>query len=136
MKAMPRINPAAATGEGAAPPPYRKLVGAVLYLLAGPIVWAVHFTIIYSTHALLCARGLAGGPVDARVIIAVATGIGLVISITATLAGWWSRGANRDTKGVSAFQHDAMSLLALLATIGIAFGGATALFVTPCLLLR
>ncbi len=125
-----------ATREGTASHPYQKLVGSILYLLLGPIVCAVHFTIIYSTHALLCARGLAGGTLDARVIIAVATGIGLVISIAATLAGWWSRGANGDTKGVSAFQHDAMSLLALLATIGIAFGGATALFVTPCLLLR
>jgi hypothetical protein len=130
------MQPRPATREGAASPPHQKLVGTILYLLLGPIVWAVHFTIIYSTHALLCERGLAGGPLDARLIIAVATGIGLVISIAATLAGWRSRRANRDTQGVSAFQRDVMSLLALLATIGIAFGGATALFVTPCLLLR
>ncbi|MGD9617478.1 MAG: hypothetical protein AB7H90_23180 [Alphaproteobacteria bacterium] len=129
------MKTAPATQGEAAPPPYRTLTGAALYLLLGPIVWAVHLTIIYSTHAVLCARGWAGGALDIRVIIAVTTGIALAISVAATIAGWrWSCGSNRE--GVSAFQHGVMSLLALLATIGIVYGGATALFVSPCLLLR
>ena len=123
--------------EGAGPPPYQKLIGAILYLLLGLIVWAVHFTIIYSTHAVLCARGWTDSPLAVQMIIAAATGIALAISIPATLAGWrWSRHADPDTEGVSAFQHGVMSLLALLATIGITYGGATTLFVSPCLQLR
>ena len=125
------------TRDGTAPPGGHKLVGAVLYMLLGPIVWAVHLAIIYGSHAVLCARDWADGPLDARVIIAIATGIGLAITIPATLAGWhWSRATNRDTEGASAFQHSVMSLLALLAAIGIAYGGATPLFVTTCLQLR
>jgi hypothetical protein len=124
-----------ATQRKAGLPPYRRLVGTVLYLLLGPIVWAGHLTIIYSTHAVLCVRGLADGPLDVRAIIAVATGVALMVSIAAAVTGW-ARWRNRKTEGVSAFQHGVMGLLALLATIGVAFGGATALFVTPCLQLR
>lgn len=126
-----------ATREGTAPPPHRKLAGTVLYLLLGPIVWAGHLTIIYGTHAVLCVRGLADGPFDTQVIIAGATGVALAGTTAAAFIGWRrQRGAGQDTEGVSGFQHGVMSLLALLAAIGIAFFGATPLFVPPCLQLR
>ncbi len=101
-----------------------------MYLLLEPVVWALQLTVIYTTHAVLCDRGLADGPLDVRVIIAAATGIALTGTTAAAFVGCrrW-HGADRNTNGVSAFRHGVMSLLALLAMTGVAFVGATSLFV-------
>lgn len=114
---------------------YGKAVATILYLLFGPIVWAAHLTVTYGAHTLVCARG--GGAELAAWIVYAATAIGVAILIGAML---YALGRRRAAEGanepVRRFEHDVMWLLALLSTAGVIWGGATVLFVSPCMVLR
>jgi hypothetical protein len=51
----------------------RSFVAVLLSVLAGAVIWAIHFTIIYGFTSMACARGLGTGVVP--LTVAVATGV-------------------------------------------------------------
>ena len=117
---------------------HRALAGTSFYMLLGPIVWAIHLTVIYISHAVLCARGIVGsGVISISSLVFVATGAALAVLIAAiAVANGRRRAVSPSSATASAFQHSVMGLLAVVSATGVGWAGATALIVPPCLALR
>jgi hypothetical protein len=121
----------------------RRGTARLVALCSGPIVWAAHLAIVYGAHTLLCARGYAGqmllGVPLAPAIVVVATVAALLSLAGVMLAPRLKsapprRRADRDPP--NSFEVRVMRLLALLSAIGVAWAGATAFIIAPCLALR
>ncbi len=52
---------------------HRSFLAVLLSMLAGAIIWAVHFTVFYGFTSVACARGTGIGAVP--YVVALATGI-------------------------------------------------------------
>jgi len=91
-----------------------------LRVSAGGIVWALHFTAIYTATALACARGAPG-------VVPWAIGGATVLAIGACLvlvrAGWKRQGD---------FEAWLSATLAGVALFAIVLQALPALMVTPC----
>jgi hypothetical protein len=106
------------------------LARTICYVLFGPIVWAMHFTVLYGTHTIVCARATTG---DAATITALAATVAaLALMLAGALAASRRPDASHDVSAVARFCHDVMLLLTLLSACGVAWAGATALLVAPC----
>lgn len=112
-----------------------SLTGTLLLLLAGPILWAVHLTIVYGVHTLACVGALQGMPVDAGTFILVATGAILAI-LMLLLAVIWLRRPALFTHGDRLFHSRVMVSLVLLSAFGIAWAGSAAFILPQCQQLR
>jgi hypothetical protein len=139
---------------------FRPLAATTLYVMLGPIVWAVDFTIIYGAHAALCAPGVfANPPRDAAIawwIVMATTMVASVILGVGILAFSPQRGRARKMaepqtrtpladRGLSVapkwppdvpLLRGLAELLSILALIGVIWLGVAALLVDPCLQLR
>jgi hypothetical protein len=54
-----------------------------LWISAGVVVWALHFTIVYGFTALACARGFGGAApwtVGAATLVAAALAVALIVT--------------------------------------------------------
>lgn len=117
-------------------------VRMLAYMLFGPIVWALHLTAVYGSHALLCARGatqaVLGLSLPAFAVLA-ATAAALALLVVAIFAPGALRRIARipDSDGRErGFQDRLAALLAVLSAFGVIWAGATALLLPACLLLR
>jgi hypothetical protein len=114
-------------------------VATILRLLAGPIVWALHFTAIYGFQSLACDRrvGLAGTQLldlDAVELFSVAATIIAVVVLA--LAGFAPRHSRQGEGELQDFVESTARLLILLSTAGILLVAATALVIPACPSLR
>jgi hypothetical protein len=112
-------------------------------VLIGPIVWALHFTVIYAVHAFSCGLASDGRIAPMPVAILMAVWIATIAAIgllgAALLApermalqlktDVWSVPQRR-------FHRQTMSVLCLLSVVAILFAGASTLFVDVCALVR
>ncbi len=119
---------------------HEPLAGALFYILFGPIVWAIHLTLVYLGHTLLCALGvsfgaLAPGVVSFSVIIVTAVAL-IVLTVAVVAANSRARAFGNRGSGAMFFMDRVMMTLALLSGIGVAWEGASALIIEPCLMLR
>jgi hypothetical protein len=105
------------------------LARTMLAMLFGPIVWALHFTVLYGTHTIVCARATTG---DAATITALAASVVAVALLLAGAFAVYRRRATQHASATTRFCRDVMLLLALLSACGVAWAGATALLVAPC----
>lgn len=116
------------------------LAGAVFHVLLGPIVWAVHLTLVYGGHTLLCVKSVASGALAAGAVslgVVIVTAAALIVLIVAVVAAHF-RGRALENRGPATmfFRDRVMMILALLSGVGVAWEGASALIVGPCLMLR
>jgi hypothetical protein len=117
----------------------QSTAGTLAYILFGPIIWALHLSLIYFWQSMLCAHGLAGarlfGASIVPLVIALGTAAGLLLLLVPMLAparvagllgasGW-------DGK-IARFNTRIMIGLAVLSSLGIAWGGITVLFLPIC----
>lgn len=120
------------------------VTGALLYLLAGPLVWAGHLFFVYAPQSALCAFRITGAatvePLLILVYIAAATALAATVLV---LALWRPRvtarlfRAGRFLDGENGrFMISVMQLLAVLSLAGVLWAGATALLLDPCPQLR
>lgn len=93
-----------------------------LWVLAGPIVWAVHFFVVYGPEAIICTR--LGSPAYAmRWIVSVATAAAI-----GTLFIFFLRKRNRrreKSRDTAAFLNDisiALAWISMAAVAGVAAG--------------
>jgi hypothetical protein len=112
----------------------RNLVAVSVVTLAGLLIWALHFLIVYATTALACARGFADASLFGigvvQLTVLVATVAGLVAVGAITLAGFrWAR--RTDDAGAS-FVRWLTGSIALLSFLAIAWDGLPALLVPAC----
>jgi hypothetical protein len=111
-------------------------------LTAGPLVWAVHFTLCYATASIWCAKvvGPGGSLTTVRVAVAVYTVLALgVIGIV----GWI--GYRRHSFGHAELPHDADTpedrhrflgfatlLLSALSAVAVLYAALVAVFFGTC----
>jgi hypothetical protein len=113
------------------------LAPTLFYLLFGPVVWAVHLTIIYGAHTLVCARapGVRVLGLDATVLIVIVTTVVALALLPLSVLAWRVHPAAGISDG-ERFYPRLMTLLAVLSACGIVWAGAAALIVAPCVALR
>lgn len=101
-----------------------------LWVLAGPIVWAAHFFVVYGPEAIICTR--AASPAYAmRWVVAVATAAAI-----GTLAIFLFRQLvrRRKTRNTAAFLNDvsiALVSMSMAAIVGVAAGSLSLPACTP-----
>jgi len=110
-------------------PPTQTLRSAVLLLLLGPILWAMHLFVIYFAHAVLCVRGVA--PQASEIVIAIAT-VAAVLAIGCHLLLTRSRLRRISDTDTRRFQYHTGAVLSALSTIGILWAAAAPIFVQAC----
>jgi hypothetical protein len=105
-----------------------------LFLLAGLLIWAAHFGVIYGFNGLACARRFAGvvvlGIGIVPLVVTAATLLGLAVTggvLVAALRHDPSRASVSD-----AFLRQTTVAVAALSLVAIAWNGLPALIVPPC----
>lgn len=105
-------------------------IGTLAYMLLGPIVWAVHSTVIYSAQSMLCAAAGAWDPSEmVRIVVAATTVLAFAIVATATLKADRTGdmiGAASPSPALRHFQRRVMRLLAIMSLFGIGASAAAA----------
>ncbi|MFC0809265.1 hypothetical protein ACFHWW_28125 [Ensifer sp. P24N7] len=110
------------------------IAGAILFLLAGPILWGGHLLAVYTFHAVACA---AAGPwattiVPASIVVATLAAAGallLAFSFPGKLAQTLRCADPGDDQP---FLIRAGRLLTVLALTGVLWTGSGALALAPC----
>jgi hypothetical protein len=110
-----------------------SLGSALFLLLLGPIVWAIHLSVIYVAHAVLCARGVA--PHASEIVIAVATLAALIV-IAGHLLLTRSRVRRSGDTDIRRFQQRTGAVLSALSMVGILWAAAAPIFVQACVAIR
>ncbi|MCR4264673.1 hypothetical protein [Nitratireductor sp. ZSWI3] len=118
------------------PAPKPSTTGTLVYMLFGPLVWAVQFTLAYGGHTLVCARG--GAPWISDVVVLAATALTAVLLVCFLVwqercAGAFGQPApprrDRPTDGIA-------RILAFLSLVAVFWGGATVGLLDACVLGR
>jgi hypothetical protein len=111
---------------------------AIVHLLLGPLVWLLHFTVVYALQSTLCALY---APVHGRIAL-VPLGVVVVtaFALAVLAAAMWlipaPRGSRAERLALNAFLHDAMWFLCLMGAVGIIWTCFAALLLHPCAPLR
>lgn len=114
----------------------RSTAATVVFILFGPIVWALHLLVIYGSQSVLCARG---GTASISTIIGVATLVSIAALCTAAMAPGALAGALRVGPGPGsqqAFINGVAVTLAILSLFGVVWAAATIFILPSCLSLR
>lgn len=104
----------------------------MIYLLYGPLLWALHLFAIYGPQSLFCTRGMAGavGPtVTAATLVA---GLLLLVAIVSPRPVARLLRADRWEESQQGFLDRVMRLLSALSLFGVLAGGATILLLPAC----
>lgn len=119
------------------------IAGAILYILAGPIIWSAHLFLTYGPQSGLCAFRITGVAAVDPMLVAGLVGIVTLLSVAALVfillrPKWTARlfrmSAHLDDD--ASFIPTVMRLLAALSLAGVLWAGATALLLSPCAQLR
>ena len=114
----------------------RSNLGTLLYFLTGPLVWALHFGVLYAGQSMLCALG-AASPVSAFVTIVTLFALAFIafaLVVPDILRD--GQGAQHWAEEVQIFLDSAMRILAFLSGMGVIWGGITAFLLPACAALR
>ena len=117
-----------------------NIVGTILFIFFGPIVWAADLGISYAAHAALCAAEdrLPLGPAALPWLLGAVTVVALFLIAVAALRPDLVRapiGALRDGEPAT-FAAEVMRTLCLLSLVGVGYFGLTMLILPLCLPLR
>ncbi|WP_309084762.1 hypothetical protein [Chelativorans sp.] len=113
-----------------------KAFPMLLYLSAGPLLWAGHLTFVYMAHTAICA--LAGSPAAATAVLLVATGLfllplGFLLFKQFRLARLLGLGEAIEDRSI----YDGIALFAnVLSFVGIAWSGLAVAMLSSCVLGR
>ena len=111
-------------------------IGMLVYLSVGPILWALHLTVVYGTHTLVCARAISRtlplGFDTAQFVILSATAVALVFMFSALLIPSRQTRPFQGPPSVPAFYPRVMALLVLLSAFGVVWAGVAALILRSC----
>ena len=106
-----------------------RAVWVIVYLLLGPILWLIHFTVVYALQSTLC---VVASPTR---LVLIATLIVTALALTA-LAAALRKAGRGDQPSSRPFLRQTMRLLALLSAVGIIWTCLAALLLHPCAALR
>ncbi|MEX0405587.1 hypothetical protein ABGN05_07945 [Aquibium sp. LZ166] len=114
------------------PNPKPSTVGTLVYILFGPILWALQFTLIYGGHTLACSQGAT--PAAGEWLVYAASIVPAVIVLVFLVVQTpFARilGLTRAMEDRRAYDRIAWAV-ALLSEFAIVWTGATALVVAAC----
>ncbi len=112
------------------------------FLLAGPILWAIHLLLAYGPQSALCAARKTGvADMGDGVVSAVVVAVTAVLAVPLVLLLLSPRGAARllrfrEEGDDRRFSASVMRWLAALSLAGVVLAGAAALLLDPCAQLR
>jgi hypothetical protein len=128
------------TGESPRP---GSATATIVYMLLGPILWALHFTFVYGAHTLRCTAAVVGTPVPVGGGALAAAIVAVTVAVVALLVGTVlrpeaaARALGVDRAGDRArFAARTMVVLAVLSALGIAWAGAAPLLLESCAAVR
>lgn len=109
-------------------------MSALFRTLFGPLLWAVHFSLLYMIHTALCVTGLrVGDPAGAM----LASSALLTVGALALLAWFFvARWRTASIQPANALLDEASLLLVALSAAGVVWAGAAAGFIHACEPLR
>jgi hypothetical protein len=120
--------------------PRAPVAGAILLLVAGPMLWALHFFLIYGPQSALCALrpgGAPGWPVTAFVLVATLAALAALLLLLRRPRALAVAFRTETPQAPTAdFLFAVARLLTILATAGVLWAGGTALILDPCGQLR
>lgn len=96
-------------------------------VLLGPVVWAVHFLLVYVTESLFCARSL-----EAAHTLVVIAATGLAIGLILWRMGVRLMSSRRLRSELDAFLAWLETALCLLAVAGVVLVGAAGGLLPAC----
>lgn len=109
--------------------------GTFVFVLLGPIVWALHLAVVYGMQ-ISCAAAASRPSIGETLALAVLGATAAALAFLA-VAAWRSHAAARMLRvRASRFLERVMRLLILLSVVGIAWVGTAALVLPACLQLR
>ncbi|MCD7058659.1 hypothetical protein [Pelagibacterium xiamenense] len=121
----------------------RRMVGTFVFILAGPILWAIQLTAIYGSQSALCAAGIgtSSGGGNALVLwsVVIASLIPAGVATWAILAPAASYRLLAGERGDAAqwgFLRGVMRLLTGLSILAMAYAALGAVFLPECASLR
>lgn len=116
----------------------RRFIAKSLFMLAGLLIWAAHFTVMYAFNALACARGFAGSSVLGIGVVTLAAVLATAAAAAATawmlfLAFRWEGPLSGESGDPAArtIRYAAVGLGGL-GLVAILWSGLPALIVPPC----
>jgi hypothetical protein len=120
----------------------RQGIGTLIFILVGPIVWAVHLTLIYGSQSSLCAFNPSEDRGENSVVVAV---ILLVTAVSIAVVGFSAVRANfihaLIARGIPPTEQvefivTIMRVLAGLSILAMFYAGLSAVFLPACHPLR
>lgn len=118
-----------------------SIVGTLVFMLFGPIVWALHLLVAYGTHASLCATAASEPVANAALHLVlggatIAAAIGLTIAAVRPPLVRWMLRAVPATSAEAGFATNVMQILVLLSLLGVTFAGLAMMLLPLCSQLR
>lgn len=121
----------------------RQGMGTLVFILIGPIIWAVHLTLIYGSQSSLCAFNLGedragGNGVVIAIILAATAACMAIVGFSAVRAGFVHALIARAAPPAEqvGFIVAIMRILAGLSILAIFYGGLGAVILPACDQLR
>lgn len=122
---------------------HSSLFGTALYMLTGPLLWALHMTAVYGSHTLLCTvevkQPMLWGASPSAVAIMAATLVAvafLAVFIAARQRMAKAMRIPQADEPQRAFLDGLMLWLGFLSIAGIVWSGATVMVLDACAQLR
>lgn len=116
----------------------RQMIGTLVFLIAGPILWAINLTVIYGAQSSLCAFG-AATPSAIALLIGGAT---LALGVASVMSLIWPQPLFRVLTGAVPpaeqwpFLRGVMRLLTALSILAAVYFGLAILLMPTCAPLR
>ena len=116
----------------------RQMIGTLLFLLTGPLIWAGHLTVLYGAQSSLCAFDA----VDERTVTFLGLGLSALFVIIDLAAIVWSRPLMNLLSGdeaphqLTSFLVKLMRGLAALSAVAMTYFALAVLVLPACQQLR
>jgi hypothetical protein len=125
--------------SAAAPYTLTRFIGELANTVAGMMVWAVHFAVVYSVHALACARGLQDTTVlgfgivpftiAAATVLALAASVAVLLFALRDLRNLREHDDASDSQRFLSYTSATVAGFSMLAIVWVAVPAA---FIPPC----
>lgn len=111
-------------------------VSRLLFMLAGLIIWAVHFGFVYGFNALACTFGFAGSQLLGMGVVVLAVGLATFLAFGADILVMLRAVAGPHAVDLTAdsrrFMRYVAGSLAALSAVSVLWQGLPALMVPAC----
>ena len=112
----------------------RNFFVVALTMLAGALIWGVHFSVVYGFNAVACSRGLAATRVYGIGVVPLVIGVTTAVCAVAALvtAAAAFRSAARSRSEGWRFVRYTTGMIAGFALLAMAWEALPAFYLPPC----